>query len=254
MKYLFTICLFFFLNQIVAQVGIGTTIPNNDAALDITSTNQGVLLTRVALANSTLANPLTNHVAGMMVYNTATSGDVTPGMYYNDGTKWIKMTSPTYRQHFVQTSSLSITGNATYFAVPGLDGTNITVPTTGYYQFDFIGYYATPMAEGGFFEGTYFCNGEGFFRIRINGNTNACYTYSTSITEETAFGSDSFYDLSNNAKSTFQVHLPAGTHTINVDFYQYSLGNDCQFGTNSTVGGLYGGTDNCSLSVFYVGQ
>ena len=25
----------------------------------------------------------------MVVYNTATTGDVTPGMYYDNGTKWI---------------------------------------------------------------------------------------------------------------------------------------------------------------------
>ena len=71
-----------------AQVGIGTTTPNPDALLDVESTNQGILIPRVALTNSTNTAPLSTHVAGMIVYNTATTGDVAPGFYYNDGTKW----------------------------------------------------------------------------------------------------------------------------------------------------------------------
>lgn len=78
-----------------AQVGIGTTSPNTDAALDITSANQGVLLPRVALSATNNASPLGSHVAGMTLYNTATAGSapnqVTPGFYYNDGTEWVRI-------------------------------------------------------------------------------------------------------------------------------------------------------------------
>ena len=74
-----------------AQVGIGTTTPNTDAELDITSTNRGVLLPRVLLTNTTSPLPLSTDVAGMLVYNTATAGDVTPGFYYNDGAIWIRL-------------------------------------------------------------------------------------------------------------------------------------------------------------------
>ncbi|NQY28435.1 MAG: hypothetical protein HRT69_03080 [Flavobacteriaceae bacterium] len=74
-----------------AQVGIGTTTPNADAELDITSTTRGLLLPRVALSNTTNSSPLSTDVAGMTVYNTATTGDVTPGFYYNDGALWIRL-------------------------------------------------------------------------------------------------------------------------------------------------------------------
>ena len=47
-----------------AQVGIGTTTPNSGAALDITSTNKGLLLPRVA---NTAA--ITAPVNGMMIYD-----------------------------------------------------------------------------------------------------------------------------------------------------------------------------------------
>lgn len=67
------------LNSIQAQVGIGTTTPTG--ALDISSTNDGLLIPRVALVNTTTVTVLTG-TASELVYNTATSGDVTPGFYY----------------------------------------------------------------------------------------------------------------------------------------------------------------------------
>ena len=76
-----------------AQVGIGTTTPNADALLDVdaTVTNGGILLPRLGLSATTSPAPLTADVAGMIVYNTATAGDVTPGFYYNDGNDWIRL-------------------------------------------------------------------------------------------------------------------------------------------------------------------
>lgn len=83
--------LLFVVTTVSAQVGVGTRTPNPDAMLEVASTNKGILLPRVALTNSTAASPLAAHVAGMAVYNTATAGDVTPGYYYNDGSKWVKL-------------------------------------------------------------------------------------------------------------------------------------------------------------------
>lgn len=85
-----------------AQVGIGTTTP--EGALDITSTNEGILIPRVALTNSTTASPLISPTISEMIYNTATIGDVTPGYYYWGGTSWTRIaTGPT---------SWSILGNS----------------------------------------------------------------------------------------------------------------------------------------------
>jgi len=74
-----------------AQVGIGTTTPNSDALLDVdaTITTGGVLLPRLALTSTASFAPLSAHVAGMVVYNTVTVNDVTPGLYFNDGMKWV---------------------------------------------------------------------------------------------------------------------------------------------------------------------
>ena len=89
----------------VGQVGIGTTSPNSDAVLDITSTTSGLLLPRLALANTTNPSPLSADVAGMLVYNTATAGNVTPGFYYNDGTNWVRLGSSL-------STDWSLTGNS----------------------------------------------------------------------------------------------------------------------------------------------
>ncbi len=81
-----------------AQVGVGVSNPNANAQLDITSTNKGFLLPRVALTATNSPLPLTSHVAGMTVYNTATNTSVAanpvyPGEYYNDGTQWQRHSS-----------------------------------------------------------------------------------------------------------------------------------------------------------------
>jgi hypothetical protein len=76
-----------------AQVGIGTSNPNSNALLEIdASTNVGgLLLPRVGLSSTSSFSPLSAHVEGMTVYNTATVGDVRPGQYYNNGNHWIRI-------------------------------------------------------------------------------------------------------------------------------------------------------------------
>ncbi len=63
-------------------------LPNSNAILELESTNKGLVLPRITLSSTTSAHPLSSHVAGALVYNTATINDVVPGTYYNDGTKW----------------------------------------------------------------------------------------------------------------------------------------------------------------------
>ena len=77
-----------------AQTGIGTQTPNPDASLELGATDKGLLLNRVALTGTADATPLSAHVTGMTVYNTATAGDVIPGYYYNNGTQWVRIGSP----------------------------------------------------------------------------------------------------------------------------------------------------------------
>jgi len=79
-----------------AQVRVGGSVaPNQNAILDLNANDtvngsRGLLLPRVTLTSTTNASPLMEHIAGMLVFNTATSNDVLPGVYYNDGTRWIR--------------------------------------------------------------------------------------------------------------------------------------------------------------------
>ncbi len=97
-RYASVLCCLYFLFSFngFTQVGIGTTTPNENAILDVTSTPEatgGLLLPRVALTGTANVAPLTEHVQGMTVYNTNTAGDVTPGYYYNDGNNWVRIGS-----------------------------------------------------------------------------------------------------------------------------------------------------------------
>lgn len=85
--------LLFVITTVSAQIGVGTKTPHPDAMLEVKSTNKGLLMPRLALSSTTSMAPLSAHIEGMSVYNTATVGDVTPGFYYNDGGKWIRLSS-----------------------------------------------------------------------------------------------------------------------------------------------------------------
>lgn len=102
-----------------AQVKIGNNSAtiNSAAILEIESTNKGILLPRVALTATNAAGPLSAHVAGMTVYNTASAGsvpfNVTPGVYFNDGNKWAKI-SPVESDltYITTTNPTQLTSNA----------------------------------------------------------------------------------------------------------------------------------------------
>lgn len=75
----------------IGVVGKSNADVNTNAVLELEAENKGLLLPRVALTETTNAFPLSAHVSGMTVYNTATGVDVVPGFYYNDGFKWQQM-------------------------------------------------------------------------------------------------------------------------------------------------------------------
>lgn len=75
-----------------SQVGIGTLSPANSAQLDITSVNKGFLVPRIALTETVNQNPVTGSVLNsLLIYNTASINDVTPGFYYWQANKWVRI-------------------------------------------------------------------------------------------------------------------------------------------------------------------
>ena len=95
-KALCSLILLLSLSKVIAQVGIGTTNPDNSSALEINSNNQGVLIPRVALSGINDTNTINSPAVSLLVYNTnVTSGAnaVTEGFYYWDGNKWVGIIS-----------------------------------------------------------------------------------------------------------------------------------------------------------------
>ena len=82
----------------IGNLGVGTASPNSDADLDLGSNDKGFLANRVALSATNAPSPLSAHIAGMFVFNTATAGtapnNVVPGMYFNTGTEWVMFLTP----------------------------------------------------------------------------------------------------------------------------------------------------------------
>src|SRR5690554_52310 len=79
-----------------AQVGIGTPSPANSSQLDIVANNKGVLIPRIALTSTAVFAPVEGtEVESLLVYNTATAGDVTPGFYYWFNNKWERIVNQT---------------------------------------------------------------------------------------------------------------------------------------------------------------
>src|SRR5690554_6440992 len=85
--------------QVVEQkVGDNSLIINPNAVLEIESADRGLLLPRLELKATDNFEPLAAHIENMTVYNTAASdatvadeNKVTPGYYYNDGAKWVRI-------------------------------------------------------------------------------------------------------------------------------------------------------------------
>ncbi len=89
---------FIFSNNMQGQVGIGTNTPDASAALDVVSTDKGMLIPRINLSDVTTTSlDGTNPAAtGLLIWNTnasVTGGNGT-GLYYFDGTQWQKLKSP----------------------------------------------------------------------------------------------------------------------------------------------------------------
>lgn len=80
--------------KMTAQVSIGAALPSTSANLDVTATDingnkRGLLIPRLELLNTTDATTINSgNVNSLLVYNTVTQADVTPGFYYWYVNKW----------------------------------------------------------------------------------------------------------------------------------------------------------------------
>ena len=145
-KFAFSSFLFLCNLMLFAQVGVGTTTPK--AAMDVSSSNQGFLMPRIALTATnvpTLVNPNGGLLeVGTMVFNTAnTAGTygVKQGLYYWDGAYWISNSHQYYKTNFTQTADVSVASSTSFTNITGLNAKTFTAPYSGEYQIIFSGYF-----------------------------------------------------------------------------------------------------------------
>jgi hypothetical protein len=82
--------------SLFSQVGIGTVSPSPGALLDIDSSEKGLLIPRVNIADINTIAPVTGGATkGLLVYNNnATTGE---GFYYWDSSKWVNLTNKDWK-------------------------------------------------------------------------------------------------------------------------------------------------------------
>lgn len=121
------------------QTGIGTSTPNASAKLDVSATNKGFLPPRVALTATNLFAPLTGlsgsdalaTAAGLLVYNTTSNSNVTPGYYYWNGISWIQISNGLIIDNSRSAGfTLAATDNNKVFLITSSSAITLIVPNT----------------------------------------------------------------------------------------------------------------------------
>lgn len=139
-----TVCFSFFIHVAIGQsVGVGTTTPDNSAALDISSSNKGVLLPRTtSLQRKAIASP----AAGLLVFDTDKSC-----LFMFDGVNWQPLVFTTLNN------------------LPGLERTPDSVGAADYFGFsvDISGNYAVAGAPPDEVNGV--SRGSAYVFERVNG-------------------------------------------------------------------------------------
>ena len=155
------------------NVGIGTTKPDQSAALEISSSNKGLLTPRMSLQQRiAIQNPAT----GLIVYQT----DLLSGFYFYNGKEWKSMTSETGAKSVADANNWGLTGNSGTNPSSNFIGTTDTQPlvikvnNTQYgfvdasiYQNLFLGYLSGALTTPSGSVGTF---GSGSQNIALGGN------------------------------------------------------------------------------------
>lgn len=230
---------FFFSTNAQVKISNSSGAINSQSILHLESSgnDKGFLLTRVALQAVNLSSPLSAHVAGIVVYNTATAGtapnNVTPGLYYNNGTSWVKLTAKTPRVGDIKNGFQSSDHNGWYL----LNGRAIsTLATNPRSRAASLGFATNlPDASDRFLKTTSgsdtvgTSSGADTFTIAqtnlpnvtFSGTTNTTgnhtHTYTDNPTTTISVASGSNNPVA-NAASTNDTTSSAGTHTHTLSF------------------------------------
>ncbi|QNA43210.1 tail fiber domain-containing protein [Lacibacter sediminis] len=228
------------------RVGIGTTLPNSNAALEIKSSNRGVLLPRLTLLQR---NAIVSPSSGLLIYQT----DNTPGFYYHNGNAWTGVSTPT-------NNLWNVNGNAGTTASNFIGTTDIQ-PLIFKFNNEVAGQLNntnnTAFGRGALLNNTSSGSNTAFginaLRLNTTGQGNTAtgagaLNQNTTGTQNTAIGSGS---LTNNTTGNANTATGAGTLVLNTTGFG-NTANGINSLLNNTTGnqntGYGGGAINFTTS------
>jgi len=252
-----------------AQVGINTTTPHG--ILDVHSTNQGVVLPRLALTATNVMAPATNPQGGdipngTVVYNTnktiTGSNDVSPGMYVWITDKWVPQFSR--KQSELYRSDIGINSEASggYENISFERTPTFKAKYTGNYRIDlkvnFGGGNAKEPNQG---SGSSRSNGNlniakasGTFRFIIDGNTYYIPAHAYSTAYDSSVRATNYFAIWQEYSATIYLPFTADqTESFTLDFDQDSA-PEYENGGSGNGSGVIAYDNPCTIEITYVGN
>lgn len=258
-----------------AQVGINTTNPNG--ILEISSSNQGVVLPRLALTATNVMAPATNPQTGTIptgtvVYNTNTNTvivgginySVSPGMYVWITDKWIPQFDQ--KQSALYESTIGLRSNATntYANVTGLASKSFQAKYTGNYRVELKvnfggGNAKVPNQGGGGSQSDGNLNiakASGKFRLNFGGTNYFIPAHAYSTAYDGDVGATNYFAIWQEYATTLYLPLNANqTVSFTLAFAQDVAPEYEGNGTSGTNGrGNISYDIPCTVEITYVGD
>lgn len=208
----------------IGDVGIGINSPQG--ALDVTSSNNGILIPRVILTAANVQAPVVNPAGGALpqgtlVYNTNSSGtvpnDVTPGFYYWNNTNWTRLGNENKTRYYTAIGTTNSTFNigSVSTLVPQMTISLVPTGTTVMVNFNASGRVGSNALSDPTVEGLPVA-----FRLLLDGVVvTTFFTIANGAISTSGFG---YWDINFNLPVTVQ---PGVNQTISVEYQQISTGS-----------------------------
>lgn len=198
-------CIF---SKINAQVGIGTSTPDNSAILHLNNPNKGLLLTSIALTSVNDATTIPSPAIGLLIWNNGTGGFTPAGMYFWNNNQWnaLSASNNSGNNTSINTGGWSTTGNN-----PGNYGGANTNLSLGTVNFDDL---------------VFKVNSANFGRLGTNGGVSFG-TSSSTVMNGVALG--------NNAVTTANESTAIGTNANVSGQSSVALGTNAQTNKNESA-------------------
>ncbi len=246
-----------------AQVGIGTVTP--DGVLDLNDDSginkYGLVLPRVALSKTDLANPVLNPqggnpAVGTVVYNTSTTNfgreSVYPGIYMWDGIDWINEFPKKNAEIFKQDNSggaLRTVTTGSYQNIPGLIARTFTPAYTGTYKLEVsVNWGGGYVLNSGF--GTDVAVMSGIFKFTFDGVDKLIPAHTWSGKHG---GGTQYYDIWEQSTVVIYKELVANTpYLFNLGFDQTVAAGFENNGNSGNGMGWLGGDIPCTVEFVFL--